>query len=157
MTPWTAARQASLSFTLSWGLLKLVSIESMMPSNHLPLCHPLLFLPSIFSSFRVFSSESALHTRWLKDWSFSFSISRFSEYSGLVSLRLIGLISCCPRDSQRTSPAPPFESIGSPMIRLLYGKNTGVGCHALLQGIFLTQGLNPGLLCCRWICCHLTR
>ena len=149
MSPWTLARQASLSFTLSWSLLKLVSIESTMPSNHLTLCHPLLLLPSIFSNFRVFSSESALHTRWLKDWSFSFSISHFSEYSGLVSLRLIGLTSCCPRDSQKASPAPLFESISSSMIRLLYGKNTGVGCQALLQGIFPTQGLNPGLLHCR--------
>ena len=83
--PWTAARQASLSFTISWTLLKLMSIESVMPSNRFILCHPLLLLPSIFPSIRVFSSESALHIRWPKYWSFSFSISPFSEYSGLIS------------------------------------------------------------------------
>ena len=85
-TPWTAAHQASLSFTISWSLLKLVSIESMMPSNHLIVCHPLLLLPSIFPSIRVFSSESALRIRWPKYW--SFSISPSSEYSGLISFRI---------------------------------------------------------------------
>ena len=84
VTPWTAARQASLSFTISWRLLKLMSIESVMPSNHLLLCHPLL-LPSIFPSIRVFSNESALHIRWPKYWSFSFSISPSNEYSRLIS------------------------------------------------------------------------
>ena len=79
--------QASLSFTLSRSLLQLMSIESMIPSNHLILCHPLLLLPSIFPSIRVFSNESALHIRWPKYWSFSFSISPSSEYSGLISLR----------------------------------------------------------------------
>jgi len=74
-TPWTAAHQASLSFTNSWSLLKLMSIELVMPSNHLILCCPLLFLPSVFPSIRVFSSESVLHIRWPKYWSFSFSIS----------------------------------------------------------------------------------
>ena len=88
MTPWTAAGQASLSFTISWSLLKLMSIESMMPSNHFILCHPLLFLPSTFPSIRVFSSELALCIRWLKYWSFSFSISPSSEYSGLISFRI---------------------------------------------------------------------
>ena len=84
MTPRTAAPQASLFFTISWSLLKLMSIESVMPSNHLILCHPLLLLPSIFPSIRVFSSELALRIRWPKYWSFSFSISSFSEYSGLI-------------------------------------------------------------------------
>ena len=73
-TPWTAARQASLSITNSWNLLKLMSIKSVMPSNHLILCHPLLLLPSIFPSIRVFSNESVIHIRWPKYWSFSFSI-----------------------------------------------------------------------------------
>ena len=82
------ARQASLSFTISWSLLKLRSIESVMPSNHLILCHPLLLLPSIFTSIRVFSSESALHNRWPKYWSFSFSISSSNEYSGFISFRI---------------------------------------------------------------------
>ena len=87
-TPWTAARQASLSFTNSWSWLKLVSIESGMPSNHLIFCHPLLFLPSIFFSTRVFSNELALCIRWPKYWSFSFSISPSNEYSGLMSFRM---------------------------------------------------------------------
>ena len=85
-TPWTAARQPSLSITNSWSLLKLMSIESVMPSNHLILCHPLL-LPSIFPSIRVFSKESVLIRR-PKYWSFSFSISSSKEYSGLISFRI---------------------------------------------------------------------
>ena len=87
-TPWTAARRASLSITSSRSLLKLMSIESMMPSNHLILHHPLLLLPSIFPSIRVFSNESALHIRWPKYWSFSLSISPSNEYSGLISFRM---------------------------------------------------------------------
>ena len=93
VTPWTVARQDSLSATFSRSLFKLTSIESVMPSNHLILCHPLLLLPSIFPSIRVFSSESALHIRWPKYWSFSFSISPSNEYSGLISFRIDGLIS----------------------------------------------------------------
>ena len=88
MTPWTAAGQASLSITNSWSLLKLISIESVMTSNHLILCRPLLLLPSIFPSIRVFSNESALHIRWRKYWSFSLSISPSNEYSGLISFRM---------------------------------------------------------------------
>ena len=87
-TPWTAAHQAFLYFTVSQSLLRLRSIESMMPSNHLILCHPLLFLPSVFTSIRVFASESAPHIRWPKFCSFSFSISPSSEYSGLISFRI---------------------------------------------------------------------
>ena len=87
-TPWTAARQASLSLISSRSLLKLISIESVMPSNHLILCHPLLLLPSVFPSIRVFSSESALHIRWPQYWSFSFSISPSNEYTGLISFRI---------------------------------------------------------------------
>ena len=88
MTPWTAACQTSLSITSSWTLLKLMSIESVMPSNHLILCHPLLFLPSIYPSIRVFSNTSVLHIRWPKYCSFSFSISPSNEYSGLISFRI---------------------------------------------------------------------
>ena len=88
VTPWTAAHLGFLSFTISQSLLKLMSIESMMPSNHLIFCHPLLFLPSIFPRIRVFSSESVLHIRWPKYQSFSFSISPSSEYSGLISFRI---------------------------------------------------------------------
>ena len=87
-TPWTAARQAPLSITNSQSLLKLMSIESVMPSNHLILCHPLLLLPSIFPSIRVFSNESVLRIRRPKYWSFSFSISPSNEYSGLISIRM---------------------------------------------------------------------
>ena len=87
-TQWTAAPQASLSFTISQSLLKLRSVESVMPSNHLILCFPLLLLPSIFPSIRVFSSESAFHTRWPKYWSCSTSISPSNEYSGLISFRI---------------------------------------------------------------------
>ena len=86
-TPWTAARQASLSITNSQSLLKLMSIESVMPSNHLILCHPLLLLPSIFPNIRIFSNESVLPIMWPKYWSFSFSVSPSSEYSGLISFR----------------------------------------------------------------------
>ena len=88
MTPWTAAHQASLSITNSWSLLKLMSIMLVMPSNHLILCRPLLLLPSIFPSIRVFSNESVLRIRWPKYWSFSFSISPSNEYSGLISFRI---------------------------------------------------------------------
>ena len=87
-TPWTAACQASLSITNSWSLLKLMPIESMMPTKHLILCHPLLLLPPIPPSMRVFSNESVLHIRWPKYWSFSFSISPSNEYSGLISFRI---------------------------------------------------------------------
>ena len=85
---WTAAFQASLSFTVSWSLLKFMSIDSVMPSNHLILCRPLLLLPSIFPSIRVFDNGLALCIRWPKYWSFSFSISPFNEYSGLISFRM---------------------------------------------------------------------
>ena len=88
VTPWTAAHQASLSFTISWSLLKLMSIESVMPPNHLNLCRPLLLLPSVFPSIRVFSNELALCIRWPKYWSFSFSISPSNEYSGEISFRI---------------------------------------------------------------------
>ena len=88
LTPWTAACKASLSITNSWSSLRLMSIESVMPSTHLILCHPLLLLPSIFPSIRVFSNESALRIRWPKYWSFSFNISPSNEYSGLVSFRM---------------------------------------------------------------------
>ena len=90
-TPWTAACQASLSITNYWSLPKLMSIESMMPCNHLILCHPLPILPSIFPSLRVFSSESVLPISWPKYWSFSFNISPSNEHSGLISFKMDGL------------------------------------------------------------------
>ena len=88
VTPWTATHQASLSITNSWSLLKLTSIESVMPSNHLTLCRPLLLLPSVFPRMRVFSNVSVLRIRWPKYWSISFSISPSNEYSGLISFRI---------------------------------------------------------------------
>ena len=88
MTPWTTASQASLSFIISWNLLKFTSVESVMLSNHLILCHSLLLLPSVFPRIRIFSSESTLHIRWSKYWSFSFNISPSNEYSWLISFRI---------------------------------------------------------------------
>ena len=85
-TPWTAACQTSLSFTIPWSLFKLMSIESVLPANHLTFCHPLLLLPSLFPSIRVFSNESVLHIRWPKNW--NFSISPSNTYSGLISFRI---------------------------------------------------------------------
>ena len=105
--PWTTAHPTSLSFTISLSLLKLMSIESVIPSNHLILCCPLLLLPSVFPSIRVFSSESALGIRWTKYWNFSFSISLSNEYSGLISFRIEWF------DLLESSPAPQFESINS--------------------------------------------
>ena len=87
-TPWTAVCQASLSMTNNWSLLKLMSIESVMPSNHLILCYPLLLKPAIFHSIRIFSNESVLHIRWPKYWNFSFCISPSNEYSWLISFRM---------------------------------------------------------------------
>ena len=87
-TPWTAARQASLTITNSWSSPKLMSVESVLPSNHLILCRPLLLLPSTFPSFRIFSNESALRIRWPKYWSFSFSITPSKEHPGLIAFRM---------------------------------------------------------------------
>ena len=122
-TPWTAAHQASLSFTISWSLLKLMFIESVMPSNHLIFCCRLLLLPSIFPNIRFFSNESTLHIRWPKYQSFGFSISPSSEYSGLISFRIdwFDLLATYPWDSQESSPTPQLESISSSVLSFLYG------------------------------------
>ena len=117
VTPWTGARQASVSITNSRSLSKLMSIMSVMPSNHLILCHPLLLLPSVFPSIRVFSDKSVLCIRWPKYWSFSLSISPSNEYSGLVSFRMDWIGS---RDSQESSPTPLFKSIYSSVLSFLY-------------------------------------
>ena len=109
VTPWTAAHQAALSITNSRSLLKLMSIELVMPSNHLILCHPLLLPPSIFPSIRVFSNESALCIRSPKYWSFSFNISPSNEHSGLIFFRMDWLdLLAVQRDSQESSPTPQF-------------------------------------------------
>ena len=119
-TPWTAASQASLSITNSRSLLKLMSTESVMPSNHLFLCHPLLLLLSIFPSIRVFSNESVLNIRWQKYQSFRFSISPSSEYSGLISFRMDWLDLLAVQEAQESSPTPQFKSINSLVLSLPY-------------------------------------
>ena len=118
-TPWTTAHQAPLSVTNSLSLLKLMSIESVMPSNHLILCHPLLLLPSIIPSIKVFSNESVLHIRWPKYWSFSFSMSPSNEYSGLISFRMDWLDILAVQDSQESSPTSQFKSINSSALSFL--------------------------------------
>ena len=118
VTPWTAACQVSLSFTISQSLPKFMYIVLVTPSSHLILCHPLLLLPLIFPSIRVFSNELAIHIRWPKYWSFSFSISPSDEYSGLISFKIdwFNLLAV-----QESSPASQFESISSLAVCLLYG------------------------------------
>ena len=120
-TPWTAAHQASLSTTNSRSLLKLISIESVMPSNHLILCHPLLLLPPIAPSMRVFSNELAFHIRWPECWSVSFSISPSNQYSGLISFRMDWLDLLGVQGTlQESSPTPQFKSISSSALSFLY-------------------------------------
>ena len=120
-TPWITAHHASLSITNSWSLPKLMSIESVIPSSHLILCLPLLLLPPIPPSIRVFSNESTLRMRWPKYWSFSFSISLSNEHPGL-NLLYDGQVGspCSPRDSQESSPTPQFKSINSLVLNFLY-------------------------------------
>ena len=110
-TPWTTARQASLSKTNSQSVFKLMSIESVMTSDHLIFCCPLLLPSSTFPSIRVFSNESAFRIRWPKYWSFSFNISPSNVYSGLISFRIDWFNLFCPRDSQQSSPTPQFKRI----------------------------------------------
>ena len=122
---WPEAHQASLSFTISWSLRKFISIVSVMLSNHLILCHPLLLLLSIFPNIRVFSSGLTLHIRWPKYW--SFSINHSNEYSALISFRIDWFdLLAGPRDSWVSSPAPQFESISSLVLSFLYGYCTSI-------------------------------
>ena len=109
-TPWTTARQASLSITNFQSLLKLMSIESVTPSNHLILCCPLLLLPSISHSIRVFSNQLVLHIKWPKYWSFNFRISPCNEYSGLVSFRIDGFDLLAVQGTVKSSPPPQFKN-----------------------------------------------
>ena len=118
--PWTAACQASLSITNSWSLLNLMSIELVVPSNHLMLCRPLLLPPSIFPSIRVFSNESVLRIRWPKYWSFSFRISPSNEYSGVISSRIDWFDLLAVQGTLKSSPIPQFKSISSLVHSFLY-------------------------------------
>ena len=120
VTPWTAARQASLSITNSWSLPKLMSIESMMPSNLLILCCHLLLLLLIFPSIRGFSDESGLHIRWPKYWSFSFNISPSNEHPGLISFRMDWLDRLAVQGTLESSPTPQLKSINSSVFSFLY-------------------------------------
>ena len=114
MIPWTAACKASLSITNSRSLLKLTSIESVMPSSHLVLCHPILLLPSIFPIISIFSNEPILHIRWSKYWSFNLGISPSNEYSGLISFRIDWF------EKKESSLTPQFKSISSLTLSFLY-------------------------------------
>ena len=115
-----AACEASLTITNFQNLLKLMSMELLMSSNHLILCCPLLLLPSIFPSISIFSKKSVLHIRWAKDWSFSFNISPSNEYSGLISFRMDWLDLLAVQGTLKSSPTPQFKSINSSALSLLY-------------------------------------
>ena len=119
-TPWITACQASLSITNSWSLLKLMSIESVIPSNHLILCRPLLLLPPIPPSIQVFSNESTLCMRWPKYWSFSFSISPSNEHPGLISFRTDWLDLLAVQGTLESSPTPQFKSINPSVLSFLH-------------------------------------
>ena len=119
-TPWIAARQASLSITNSRSSPKPMSIELVMPSSHLILCHPLLFLPPILPSIRVFSNESTLRMRWPKHWSFSFNISPSKEHPGPISFRMDGLDLLAAQGTLKSSPTTQFKSINSSALSFLY-------------------------------------
>ena len=139
-TPWTAAHQASLSFTISWSLLKLMFIELVMSSNRLILCCPLLLQPSIFPSIRVFSNESALPIRWPKHWSFSFSISPSNEYSGLISFTIdwfpLGLISLLSKEFSRVFSSSTVQ------------KHQFFGASAFVMGLFIYLSSCLSRPCC---------
>ena len=120
-TPWTTAHQASLYITKSKSLHKHISMESVMPSNHLILCCPLILLPSIFPSIRVFSNESVFHIRWPKYWSFNFSISPSNKYSGLISFRLDWMGFLAVQGTLESSPTPQFKSTNPLVLSFLYG------------------------------------
>ena len=142
-TLWTAACQASLSITNSWSLLELMCFESVMLCNHFILCHPLLLLPSIFPSIRVFSNESLLGIRQPKYWSFSFSISPPNEYSGLISFRMHWLDLLAVQRTLKSSPKPQFKSINSLVLCFLYGP-TLTSIHDYWKNHSLTRQIFVG-------------
>ena len=154
VTPWMAARQASLSITNSWSLPKPMSVKSVMPSSHLILCCPLLLLPPICPSIRVFSNETTLHIRWPKYWSFSFSISPSKEHLGLISFRMDLLDLLAVQGTlQESSPTPQFKSINSSALGLLYGPSltplmtTGKTIASTIQ-TFVSKVMSLLLICC---------
>ena len=163
--------KASQFFTISRSLLKLMSIELVMPSNHLILCHPLLLLPSIFPRIRVFSNESVVYISWPKDWSFSFSISPSNEYSGLISLRTDWLDLLAVQGTLKSflqhhsSKASVLQHTAFFMVQLSHpymttGKTIAFTrwtfVHKVMPLLFRTQGSNPGIPYCRWILYHLS-
>ena len=129
-TPWTVAHQASLSITSSWSSLRLMSIEVVVSSNHLILWRPLLLLPSVFPTIRVFSDESVLHIRWPKYWSFSFSISPSSEYSGLISFRIDWFVLAVQR-TLKSLLTSQFKSTNSSVLSFLYSPTLTSTCVTL--------------------------
>ena len=164
--PWTAARQASLSITNSQGLLKLKFIESVMPSNHLILCRPLLLLPSIFPSIRVFSNESALRIRWPKYCSFSITISSSNDCSGLISFRMDWVDLLAVQGTLKSfSPTPQFKSIKVSIlwcstifiVQLSHPSMTTGKTIAWLHGPLLAKQCLCFLICCLvWSLCYFT-
>ena len=152
--PWTAARQASLSITNSQSLLKLMSIELVMPSNHLILCHPLLLPPSVFSSIRVFSNESVLRIRWLKYWSFSFSIRTSNEYSGLISFRMDWLDLLAVQGTLKSliqhcsSKASVLQHSDFFIVQLSHPYMTTGKTKALTRQTFVGKVMSLFLICC---------
>ena len=154
MTPWTEAHQASLSFTISQSLHKIMPIESVMSSNHLILCFPLPFLPSIFTSIRVFSNEWPLRIRRSRYWSFSYNIGPPNKTQGLFPLGWLIWSPCSPRESQESSPTPQFESTNSSwrstfvMVQFSYPYITTGKTIALAIQTFLGKWCLWFLLCC---------
>ena len=137
-TPWTAVHRASLSITNSWSLLKLTSIDLVIPPNHLILCHPLLLLPSIFPSIRVISNESVLHIRRPKYRSFNFSISPSNEFSGLISFRVDWLDLLAVQGTQESSPTPQFKSFNS-LVLSFHSSPTLTSIHDYWKNHSLTR------------------
>ena len=153
-TPWTAARQASLSFTISQSSLKLMSIESVMPSNHLILCRPLLLLPSVFPNIRVFSNESALRIRWPKYWSFRFNISPSNEHLGLISFRMDWLYLLAVQRTLKSllqhhsSKVSIFLCSAFSIVQLSHPYMTIGKTIALNRWIFVDKIMSYFLICC---------
>ena len=160
-TPWIAVHQASLSITNSQNLLKFMSIESVMPSNHLILCHPLLLPPSIFPSIRVFSNEFVLCIRWSKHWSFSFSISPSNEYSGLISFRIDWFDLLIVQGTLKSllqlqsSKAPIIQCSAFFLVQLSHPYVTTEKTIALTRRTFVDKVMSLLLFCCCCCCCFL--